>query len=281
MQLTEKIHLLRHNFEIKLEDGTKIPRFVNSLVILGDEITLVDTGVKDSWKDILQYLKFRDRHPDEIKTIILSHSHPDHIGSASKLKEMTGCKVLAHADEKDWIEDIDKQYNRRPVPGFCDLVDKPVAIDSFVEHNQVLKLAEGLTIKIFHRPGHSKGLINLLFVEDSILFTADSILLKNSLPNYEDYRYLKDSLFKIRNQKNIRVLLSSWASPFLDKEQIENLFVEAEDYLKQIDKFVHINYTGGVEKILEHCARVIKDLNLPDAYVNTIVDRAFRSHLDR
>ena len=92
MQLTSNIHLLQINFEIPIAPDKRIARFVNVIIILGDKITLIDTGVKGSETKIAGYLKSVGRDLSEIERIILSHSHPDHIGSAARLKELTGCK---------------------------------------------------------------------------------------------------------------------------------------------------------------------------------------------
>ena len=163
MKLTDKIHLLRIDFEITLSPEKKLPRFVNVIIVFGDKIILIDTGVKGSEGKIFDYIRQNGRDKAEISTVILSHSHPDHIGSAAKIKELTGCRVLAHNAEKDWIENIDLQNSERPVPGFYTLVDRPVIMDSFLSVGDEIKAAENLTMKIMHAPGHSKGSLNILF----------------------------------------------------------------------------------------------------------------------
>jgi glyoxylase-like metal-dependent hydrolase (beta-lactamase superfamily II) len=96
MKLTEKIHLLKIDFEIALSPEKKLPRFVNVLILIGEKITLIDTGVKGSEKVIFDYLQKQKRDFSDINKIILSHSHPDHIGSVARIKELTNCKVFAH-----------------------------------------------------------------------------------------------------------------------------------------------------------------------------------------
>jgi len=85
MKLTEKIHILKIDFEIAINPEKKIPRFVNVLIILGEKITVIDTGVKGSEKSIFAYIQAQSREITEIDRIILSHSHPDHIGSAARI----------------------------------------------------------------------------------------------------------------------------------------------------------------------------------------------------
>jgi len=279
MQLTPKIHFLKHQFKVEFNENNKIPCYANTIVIFGKGITLIDSGVKDSWKTIFNYIKIQGRKPEEIKKLILSHSHPEQIGSANKIKELTNCKVLAHIDEKEWFENIDKQYQQRPVPDFFEMVDKSVSIDQFIEHNQELELDDMINSKVFHRPGHSKGSINLYFLEDKILFTADSIPVKGNIPNYDNYLDLIDSLQRIKLQENKKILIGSTIEPIYGHYAIENMINVVEKYLKKLDTLVKINYTGGIEKILEHCSEVIKDIELPEYYIRPIVDRAFRTHL--
>lgn len=280
MILTPKIHLLKHAFDIHFPNGKKIPRDVYSIILFGAEITLVDCGVKNSYHQIFEYIVQQGRQPHEIKRLILSHSHPDHMGSAAKIKELTGCKVLAHIEEKEWIEHIDVQCKKRPIPGFYELLDESVRIDKFLDHNQILQIDENMSLKILHSPGHSKGLINIEFVEDKILFTADSIPLKNDMPNYESYNDLMDSLEQIKKNTSFETLISSWADPLSEKSKINQLIEAGEEYIKKIDSLVNLYYSSEYESPFESCEKVIDELKLPHLFVNSIVDKAFRSHLD-
>ena len=279
MRLTDKIHLLQIDFEITLSPEKKIPRFANVILILGNRITLIDTGVKGSEKIIFDYIKGQNRDYSEIDTIILSHSHPDHIGSAAKIKELTNCKVLSHELEKDWIEDIDLQNKLRPVPGFYKLVDTPVNIDGFISDNQIIPVEKGLTIRFIKSPGHSKGLLNMMFEEDKILFTADSIPLKNDIPNYDNYFELMQSLEKIKKNTVFKTLLTSWTPPLTDRNEIEKLIEEGEEYMKIIDAVINDCYKEKNTNTLDYCKIAVDKLGLPQYLVNPIVDRAFKSHL--
>jgi hydroxyacylglutathione hydrolase len=280
MKLTDKIHLLQIDFEITLSPDKKIPRFVNAILILGDKITLIDTGVKGSEKIIFDYIKEQNRDFSEVDTIILSHAHPDHIGSAAVIKELTNCKVIAHELEKEWIENIDLQSKLRPVPGFYNLVDKSVNVDEFISDNQTMLVEDGLTIKFIKSSGHSKGSLNIFFEEDKILFTADSIPLKNDIPNYDNYLELMHSLSVIKKNAQFETLLTSWTPPLTDKNEIEKLIHEGEEYMKRIDSVVKECYKDDSANTLDFCKIAIDRLGLPPFLVNPIVDKAFKSHLN-
>jgi glyoxylase-like metal-dependent hydrolase (beta-lactamase superfamily II) len=184
---------------------------------------------------------------------------------------------MAHAAEKKWIENIELQNQQRPVPGFFNLADRSVEIDEFISEGQKLVICDDVTLKFMHSPGHSKGSLNIEFVEDQILFTADSIPLKNDIPNYENFQDLMNSLEKI-NQADFNVLVSSRTAPLTDKAEIERLIGEGRNYMLAIDSVVKECY--GDEKNPDSCKMAVGKLGLPPFLANPIVDRAFRSHLN-
>ncbi len=278
MQVTDKIHLLKIDFSVQVSSEKSLPRFVNSLIVFGESITVIDSGVKDSYKAIYNYIEANNRKISEIKTLIISHSHPDHIGSAQKIKDDTGCTVIGHLNEKEWIENIDLQYKNRPVPGFYNLVDQSVKIDQPLLGGEKLKLDNGVTISIINTPGHSKGSFSILFEEDFVLFTADSLPLPNDIPTYDNYNDLKKSLSTIRSTGNYNILLSSWTSPLFDQREMKALFDEAESYLNKLDHAVKEYYSEIELNALDNCTKVIKALNLPPFFAIPLVDRAFRTH---
>lgn len=280
MKLTSNIHLLKLDFEIQVTPETILQRFVNIIIIFGEKITLIDSGVKGSFFQIKDYLQANSRDVTEIGTIILSHSHPDHIGSASKLKEVSGCKIMAHNAEKDWMENIHLQYEERPVPGFFKLVDTSVLVDEFLDHNQVLEVEENIHLEVFHSPGHSRGSINILFKEAGFFFTADSIPLKGDIPNYDNFPQLIKTLDDIRSMKGYHTLLSSWNAPLNDKHSIKDLISEGSAYVNRIDKAVKLNYNQSNLCVNEACKDTLKMIGLPPFLAVPVVDRAFRSHID-
>ena len=278
MEITKKIHLLKIDFAVQIAPDKSLPRFVNSLIILGDSITIIDCGVKNSYKLIYDYIEKNNRKISDIKTLILSHAHPDHIGSAQKIKTDTGCNVIAHFFEKDWIENIDLQYKLRPVPGFYNLVDKSVKVDTLLVGVDDLTLDKDINISTINTPGHSKGSFSILFNEDKILFTADSLPLANDIPTYDNFKDLKESITLLKSVKNYKTLLSSWTAPLYDKNDIAKLFNDGENYLDKIDTAVKEYYSEKESNALDNCRKVINALRLPPVFIEPLVDRAFKTH---
>ena len=158
MQVSDRIHVLKVPFQITDRSGLKIPRFVYVYLIYGENISLIDSGVASSEQVIFDYIRKTGRQPEEISQLILTHSHPDHIGSALAIKEASGCTVAAHVAEKAWIEDVDLQSRERPVPGFHSLVGGSVKVDRVLEEGDILDLGDSLNLEVIHTPGHSRRL---------------------------------------------------------------------------------------------------------------------------
>jgi glyoxylase-like metal-dependent hydrolase (beta-lactamase superfamily II) len=152
MQVTPHIHALKVPFRIPAGPGRTIDRFVYCFLVYGESVCLVDSGVAGSEKLIFDYLARTGRSPKEIDILILTHSHPDHIGAAAAIKEASGCTVIAHKEERRWIEDIALQERERPVPGFAALVWDPVSVDHPIEDGDAIKLGGGLEVIVRIHP---------------------------------------------------------------------------------------------------------------------------------
>ncbi len=279
MRITGEIHLIKIDFNVQITPDRILPRFVNSIIVFGDYITVFDSGVKESYRDIYNYIELQNRKTSEIRFLILSHSHPDHIGSADRIRSDTGCRVLGHQLEKEWIENIDIQHAERPVPGFYNLVDRPVVVDEILTGDENLSLGNNIEISIINTPGHSKGSFCILFKNQSVLFTADSIPLPSDIPTYDDYRRSVESLDIIESMKDkYSILLSSWAEPVTGREGILKVISDGKNYLKKIDHCVRKHYNNNINS-MENCKNVIDELGLPPLFITPLVDRAFRTHL--
>lgn len=73
------------------------------LVIDGKEMLVIDTGTSGNAKKIVAYIQKIGRQAFEVSTIILTHYHMDHVGSAKELKDLTKAKVAAHLEDADFV----------------------------------------------------------------------------------------------------------------------------------------------------------------------------------
>lgn len=278
MQSTEHIHAIKIPFQVKTASGV-IERFVYSYLICGNDICLIDSGVAHSSDLIFNYMDNIGYKPDDISLMILSHSHPDHIGSAKSIKEKSGCKIAAHSAEINWIQDVELQAKERPVPNFYFLVEDSVDVDIVLADGDVLDLGENISLKVIHSPGHSKGSISLFIQEEGVLFTGDSIPIKGDLPIYDDFIESIESIKKLKAIKGFNTLLASWDDP-KEGENAHRIMDEGLEYLNQINESViKIYRTNPDSDQIEFTKLVLKDLGIPEMAANPIVARSFQSNL--
>lgn len=190
--------------------------FVNAFLIDDDGLTLIDTGVVGSAPAIIQALGEIGRQPDEIRQVILTHLHADHVGSARAIKEASGAKVYMHPlDAQDYMQGRwmrprpeARGFINRLVVGAITGRDKLMTaevtlIDGELSDGQTLPFAGGL--KVIHTPGHTAGHVVLLWPkEGGVLFGGDAcgnlFSLKPSML-YEDFTQGMRSLAKIASLK--------------------------------------------------------------------------------
>jgi glyoxylase-like metal-dependent hydrolase (beta-lactamase superfamily II) len=92
------IKLLDHLYQIKLG-------YVNAFLIVEENgLTLIDTGLKNGHKGILKGLETQGYQPSDIKNIIITHSHMDHVGSLNTMKALTDAKIITHPATNEMIK---------------------------------------------------------------------------------------------------------------------------------------------------------------------------------
>jgi hypothetical protein len=235
---------------------------------------------------ILDYLKKIGRKPEEISLLILTHSHPDHVGAAKAIKAITGCAVAAHAAERSWIEDVDLQARERPVPGFKTLVGGSVKVDRILQDGDTLEAlvlkngaASSLKVHVIHTPGHSSGSISLWLPEEGALFTADAVPIPGDMPIFDDILASASSIQRLRSIFGIKVLLSAWDDPRKGSDAY-NVLDSGLAYLQSIQKaFLDVTDSESLSDPMVLCRRVIRELGLPEAMANPLVARTFQACL--
>ena len=279
MEITKNVHAIKIPFQVKTELGT-LDRFVYSYLVTGEQVCLIDSGVVASEGVIFDYMEKISLKPENISLMILTHSHPDHIGSAKSIKEKSGCQVAAHSGERSWIEDVELQAKERPVPNFHSLVEGSVNVDITLEEGETVELGKNINLKVIHTPGHSKGSISLLIEEKGVIITGDAVPLKGDLPIYEDIETSVKSIEKLKSIHGIEALLASWDDP-RDGDHAYHVMGEALDYLQSIhESVIKISKTNQPADPMEFCKIVLKDLGIPEMAANPIVAQSFQANLN-
>ena len=280
MHITPHIHGLRHPFKVPVAPGITLDRFVYSYLIYGETITLIDTGVAGCEKTIFAYIRSTGRDPDEIALICLTHSHPDHIGAAKAIRDVTGCSVAAHPAERAWIEDVERQNRERPVPGFATLVGGPVPVDFDLVDGTSIETDDtrACELRVIHTPGHSPGSISYFLHNEGVLFSGDAVPVAGDLPVYDDAVASVHTVRRLLALHGIRTLLSAWDEPRRD-ERAYTQMEAALHYLQTIHETV-ITAAGEGEPDLPALTRIVAgQIGLPPQAASPLLARSFAANL--
>lgn len=106
----------------------------------------------------------------QVKAILLTHAHFDHIAGLNEVRNITDAPVYIHHYEQEWLLNPDLNGSSKwPGLGGKTICDKA---ERELEDGQRLELA-GFTLSVLHTPGHSPGSVS--FVLGDHLFCGDAL----------------------------------------------------------------------------------------------------------
>ena len=149
----------------------------NVYLIEDEEMALIDSGPAGSSQRVLNYIESIGRRPEDLRYILITHSHPDHTGGALAISKSTGAQVLAHTKDTKRHKDGLTSLNYMGIFGSLK-VPLPflnrITVAQQLEDGFTLPLLGGL--RVVHTPGHTPGSACYLLVKRSVLFTGDTLL---------------------------------------------------------------------------------------------------------
>ena len=136
--------------------------------ILGDEASR-EAMVIDPGDDIQDVLAIVRKHNLQVKQIVITHAHIDHVGGAMKLRAATGAPILLNQNDYALLKMLDVQATWIGVasPG-------KVEIDRSISSGETVS-AGSLQASVLHTPGHTKGSICLYFPAENKLIAGDTL----------------------------------------------------------------------------------------------------------
>jgi glyoxylase-like metal-dependent hydrolase (beta-lactamase superfamily II) len=231
---------------------------VNSYAILDDRgAAVIDPGLPgpQTWHAIQDRLKKAGLAPRNIHTVIVTHSHPDHFGSAGKLAKEAGAELVTHSAFRTWwrdhdcgeVHDVDPEDFSNEPPWASTpwggenfkpplkrrimfrimrsglLGNRYVAADPSqrLKHGDVIKLANREFFAV-HTPGHTIDHLCLHDPEGGFLFSGDHVL-PTITPHIagvgggrDPLKLFKDSLDRVAALDGVTTVLPAHGHPFGD-----------------------------------------------------------------
>ena len=97
-------------------------------------------------------IKYLEENKINLKFILNTHHHYDHVGGNKELKKKYNAKVLGYINDKERIPEI----------------------DIFLKNKEIWN-TDTFKFQIFHIPGHTSGHICYYFIDEKFLFTGDTL----------------------------------------------------------------------------------------------------------
>ena len=224
------------------------------LIDTGDGLLLIDSGNCGCTDMLIQAIWEAGFNPKDVKWIIHSHGHLDHIGGANFFKKLFGTKLyLGEPDarmfrEKPWISaifDANSDLNELFVP------------DYEIKEGDVLTFGN-TTIRFTLVPGHTDGCIAMFFDAHNGTETKrcgyyggfgfntlqKDYLIEIGDPTYQTRQTYLNSLAKVRNEK-VEIFLGNHCinndtlgrrQKQLDNPDGPNPFIDTEVWGKYLDE---------------------------------------------
>jgi glyoxylase-like metal-dependent hydrolase (beta-lactamase superfamily II) len=155
--------------------------FFNSFAFVDGDgtVTLVDAGLPGVTRRILAGLAAMGRRPEDVERILVTHAHPDHIGSARKVRARTGASLHVHDHDASFVREgrmppRDPAHPLARVLSFVQRRQPRCAVDDTFTDNDLLPVAGGL--RVLHTPGHSPGHCAFLHEPSGVLITGDAVM---------------------------------------------------------------------------------------------------------
>lgn len=187
MKITDNIHLID-------DIG-----YSNVFLIVDKDLTLIDTGMPKNGKKILEYISNLGFTPKDLKQIIITHYHPDHIGSLFEVWSETKADIFVHNIDSPYVAGKKKVPLPKGGKGLLYGLLSVFMKFKFVESNKQLKDDDIIkNLKVIHTPGHTPGHICLYDPKRKVLFSADMFRIKKGqiTPSDESFVDNKEELEK-------------------------------------------------------------------------------------
>jgi len=183
-------------------------------------LILINTGVPGSDTMIRRHIESLGFKFSDIKILLATHAHFDHVGAMAAIKQATGARLMIHKKDARLLADGGSSDY---ILGGHGPMFPPVKADRLLQDRDLIELGD-MQIMVLHHPGHTKGACSFLFsVKDEsreyrvLIANMPSILGGTKFPSTRGYPMVgKDYAYTLNAMPKVQfdIWLSSHASQF-------------------------------------------------------------------
>jgi len=210
MKISDNIHLLDFEFTDQIR---------NHLYLIEDsgEALLIDAHIGTAAEKVLEAVQ-EIIELDNLRTVLLTHGHTDHIGACPLIEEKTNADIAVHIADAQYVEDPWIQFltlyqnlniSANAYEDFLKLAgERGVKVTRPLHGGDALEVGS-VKLQIVHTPGHSPGSVCIYEPDTKTLFSGDVLIPSDWFPRrlgviHDAYTHLR-SLESLSNM-DIEVL---------------------------------------------------------------------------
>jgi glyoxylase-like metal-dependent hydrolase (beta-lactamase superfamily II) len=152
-----------------------------------DGLTLIDAGLPGSAPTIAAAIRQAGYQPADLRRLVLTHFHPDHVGAAADIADWGDVEVLAHQadapfiraeaagpppDLADWERPLYAQVTSQSTSEVAQAPVTPPRIDRELSDGDELAFGDGAVAVAV--PGHTPGSVAIHLPGHQVLFAGDA-----------------------------------------------------------------------------------------------------------
>ncbi len=156
-----------------------------------DGLTLVDAGLPGVWVPLGEAIRALGHRPEDVRALVLTHAHFDHVGTARRLQDRLGLPVLVHRDDRRLAAHPYRYAREHPAalypirhPRAIPILGAMVAAGAVrvrgVKGTQELHSGDVLEVpgrpRVVATPGHTAGHVSLHLPERDAVLTGDALV---------------------------------------------------------------------------------------------------------
>lgn len=133
------------------------------LITTRDGHIIVNTGINDSAPVIKSNVESLGFRMTDVKLLLATHGHWDHVGAMAEIKKMTGAQMLMHEGDVELLESGGGWDFR--FPEGRGTIYPPIKVDRALKDGDTVRLGE-VEMTVMHHPGHTKGATSFAYTTE-------------------------------------------------------------------------------------------------------------------